>query len=161
MLVITTPNVSGINMWYPALYRPSSGTLRVIEIDRYRKAVLYLLLFDALLISAASVQMYDRQLIWPFAVTILTLLSVYVRRRLIPHSDCRIGTFQSTSIAPTLIIVEHMAYFVAIGLVCLSAARFAGDTARGFVPVLLVGVVILVLVPIANILVELVQKGRR
>ena len=147
-------------MWYPALYRPVFGILRVIEIGRYREAVPYLLLFDVLLIAAVAVQIYDIKLIWPYTVTILTLLGVYLRRRLMPLSDCKIGTLQSTSIAPVLIIIEHMAYVVGLGLVCFSAARFVRDSVRDFVPLLLVLLVFLVIVPIANIVVELVKKGR-
>lgn len=161
MLAIHTPAISGINLWYPAVHRPTTGTVRVVEIERYRKAVPYLLLFDVVLILAVSVQMYDIELIWPFTVTILTVLSIYIRRRLIPHSDCRVSAIQSTTIAPVLIIVEYMVYFTGLALVGLSAARFAGDTASSVVTMLLPVIGIFILLPIANIVVEVVRKRRR
>jgi hypothetical protein len=161
MLVIHTPAISGINLWYPAVHRPKAGILRVVEIGRYRKALPYLLLYDALLILAVCVQIYDIELIWPFVVTILTVLSIYIRRRLIPHTDCRVSMLQSTTTAPVLIIVEHMVYCTGLALVGLSAARFAGDTVRSVAPMLLPVIVILIMLPIANIVVELVRKKRR
>ena len=161
MLVIHTPTLSGVNLWYPAVYRPKTGVVRVVEIDRYRKSVPYLLLFDVVLLLAVAVQIHDIERIWPFAVTILSVLSIYVRRRLIPHIDCRASTIQSTTIAPVLIIVEHVAYFTGLALVGLSAARFGGDTARNVATMLLPVVAIFALLPLANIVVELFGKRRR
>lgn len=161
MLVIHEPKISGVNLWYPAMRRPKSGTLRVVEIETYRKNVPYLLFFDALFIFAVSIQIYDIELIWPFIVTILTFVSIYLRYRLLPYSDCKVSAIQNTTIAPVLITVEHMVYCIGLALVGLSAARFAGETARSVMTMTLPVVVIFILLPIANIVVELFQKRRR
>jgi hypothetical protein len=118
MMVVHTNTVSGINILYPTFVRPRHGVLKVMEVSRLTRIVPRLLVADAMLLLAVFASFAFEQLI-NYLLIPGVILALCFRVYQTPLVEVRFSRTPTLTVAPRMVILEHCAYFFAVGLMCV------------------------------------------
>lgn len=131
-----------------------------MEIQRYRKMLPWLFILDAIMLLSAAFNIFDYSVINGFIVPAITIFVVVVRIKLLPVVDLLTSQTSATSVAPFLVIFEHVVHFFGLALVGFGAALYGGPTTKSFAAFLLPVAGLLILLPFVNLLIDFMGKRR-
>lgn len=160
MLIIHSDNISGISILYPSIYQPKSGLIKVVEIRQYRAALPYLYVFNFILSTSAIVNILNYSVLNGFVLLAITVFTVAMRIKLLPVVDLQSNQTKGTSIAPIFVILEHVIHFCGLALVGIGATLYGSQATKSIGAILLPVAGILILLPLANLLVDYIGKHR-
>lgn len=151
MIEIRTAGVTGVNPFVPVLFRPRSGSgIKLIPTARYLEHAPKLLVFSVLALTASVVALLDKPaLLWPLVPAFMVLI-VY-RMTCLRTVDVRADGDHHESIAPVLVLVEHVVHNCALTSLALLVGKASTGLGVEFVGVLVVVTLAMALLPIASL----------
>jgi hypothetical protein len=160
MIQITASSGSGYTCMYPLFLFKRLGTIRIVDRERYERAVIPLTLAAVVLILCAVASIGESPQ-WSMFTALAVFLLVLVRLLTLKSVDIRANMPFEATVAPARFSLEHSLYSLACVLPCVNGLLIASGTeALTFIALtaMLMGVGLLLL-PFVNLIVYYSGRG--